>query len=68
MKKTLSLILTAAMLFSLIPVAAMAEETATDKTVVLVQEDWNYDLTSLADKKLNIFFPKGASPNATAAD
>ena len=35
-----------------LPVSMAAEETATDKTVVFVQEDWNYDLTGLADKKL----------------
>ena len=52
MKKLLSLTIASAIMTATLPVTMAAEETATDKTVVFVQEDWNYDLTGLADKKL----------------
>ena len=52
MKKLLSLFIAVAMMAQPFSVTMAAEKTATDKTVVFVQEDWNYDLTGLADKKL----------------
>ena len=63
MRKLFSLTIALAMMTAVLPVTMAAEETATDKTVVFVEEDWNYDLTGLADKKLLTYQKEYGSVN-----